>query len=227
METKWRREYKHLIHAGEKVVLEQRLSRLMQRDHNYPDAPHYHIRSLYLENDANKILNEKKAGIAIRDKYRIRYYNFDPSYIRLERKSKRCAYGCKTGCVITQAQCLQLICGDIGWMQETENEFLREVYLACTLYRLRPTVIVDYLREAFVYPVGNVRVTIDSQVRSGNDINGFFSKSLPNVPVNPPEVSVLEVKYDEFLPDFISQAIQIGSRKDQAFSKYTACRIFG
>ena len=228
MDVKWRREYKHLINAGERLVLEQRLSALMHRDSNCNgNKPTYHIRSLYFENDANKILQEKLSGLALRDKYRIRYYNLDPTYIRLEKKSKRGAYGNKSGCLLTQKQCAQILAGDIGWMQSADNPLLRDTYLALTLYRLKPAVVVDYMREAFVLPMGNVRITLDSNLRSSIMTDGFFSKGLPTLSILQPGLTVLEVKYDEYLPDFIAQAIQIGNRKDQAISKYTASRVYG
>ncbi len=228
MNVKWRREYKHLINHAERLILEQRLSVLMSRDFNCTgSSTTYHIRSLYFENDANKILREKLSGLAQRDKYRIRYYNFDSSYIRLEKKSKRGAYGHKFGCLLTKEQCRQIMEGNISWMQSAEHPLLRDTYLAMTLYRLKPAVIVDYVREAFVHPMGNVRITLDSDLRSSTVTDGLFSKDLPALSILQPGLTVLEVKYDEYLPDFIGQAIQIGNRKDQAISKYTASRIYG
>ncbi len=228
MDVQWRREYKHLINHAERLILEQRLSVLMSRDSNCTgNSTTYHIRSLYFENDANKILQEKLSGLAQRDKYRIRYYNFDSSYIRLEKKSKRSAYGHKFGCLLTKEQCRKIMEGNISWMQSAEHPLLRDTYLAMTLYRLKPAVIVDYVREAFVHSMGNVRITLDSDLRSSMVTNGFFSKDLPTLSILQPGLTVLEVKYDEYLPDFIGQAIQIGNRKDQAISKYTASRIYG
>lgn len=49
---------------------------------------HYLIRSLYIDNLADKVFREKIDGVSRREKFRIRYYNGDSSLIHLEKKSK-------------------------------------------------------------------------------------------------------------------------------------------
>lgn len=91
----------------------------------------------------------------------------------------------------------------------------------------RPKTIVDYIREAYTYPIGNVRVTFDSSIRSGLFSTNIFDEKLPTVEVLDPNKLVLEVKYDEFLLDIIADIIQTGERRAKSVSKYALCRTFG
>ena len=43
---------------------------------------------------------------------------------------------------------------------------------------------------------------------------------------NPGEI-IMEVKYDEFIPEIIVDLLQTEEIRQQAFSKYGACRRFG
>lgn len=85
--------------------------------------------------------------------------------------------------------------------------------------------IVEYERTAFVEPVGNVRVTFDKNIGGTTEIKTFFDEYIPAVPALPAGVHILEVKYDEFLPDYIKEILEIGSLRRTSFSKYYYTRI--
>ena len=54
----------------------------------------------------------------------------------------------------------------------------------------------------------------------------FFEDRVSSmVPVLPAGLHVLEVKYDEFLPDFIAKQLEIGILRQTAFSKYYLGRM--
>jgi hypothetical protein len=86
---------------------------------------------------------------------------------------------------------------------------------------------VEYRREPFVYRPGNVRVTIDSDVRTGVGSLAFLDPAMPLVPIPGEQRGVLEVKWDAFLPDIIRDAVQLNGRRPAAFSKYAAARMYG
>ena len=110
-------------------------------------------------------------------------------------------------------------------MLDSEYPLIQELYSKMTLQGLKPKTIVDYTREPFVFPAGNVRVTLDYNIRSGLKSTDFLNPDCVTVPVS--DLIILEVKWDAFLPDIIKDAVSLTDRREGAFSKYAACRIYG
>ncbi len=220
----FRHEWKHIINYGDMIVLRQRLKAVMNTDKNAVDG-RYFIRSLYFDTPADTALREKNDGISRREKFRIRYYNFDASVIHLEKKSKISGLCNKKSADLTEDEVRKIIDGDIGWMKESDDELVRELHHKMTVQQLKPKTIVDYWREPFIYPAGNVRVTLDYDIKTGLASKDFFGKDCPTVSV-PDNPIVLEVKWDEFLPSVIRNSVQLGDRRTSAFSKYAICRIY-
>ena len=147
------------------LILRQRLSAVMQRDKNAGDGK-YFIRSLYFDNAADKALREKLDGVNNREKFRIRYYNYDTSLIHLEKKSKRNSLGSKGTAKLTATEAQAIVDGDVEWMKDADRPLVRELYAKMRSQGLGPKTIVDYVREPFVYAPGNVRVTLDYCLRT-------------------------------------------------------------
>lgn len=221
---KFRHEWKHEINYSDMLVLRHRLKAVARCDPNAPNG-RYFIRSLYFDTPYDKALKEKINGISRREKFRIRYYNGDTSFIRLEKKSKLDGLYSKEGASLTADEAQSIICGDIDFMRTSENELVRELYDKMNSQQLRPKTIVDYDREAYVYPAGNVRVTMDCNIRTGLYSTDFLDMNCVTVPVT--GAVILEVKWDEFLPSTIRDAVQLEGRHTSSFSKYAACRIYG
>ena len=220
----YRHEYKHLLNAAQAAAVRQRLRAVVPHDsHAGPDGC-YHIRSLYFDTPTDRALREKLDGVDGREKYRLRYYNHDSSRIQLERKCKKGGLCVKQSTPVTPAQCRRLLLGDIGWLAETRDPLLTGLYAAMLTTRLRPRTIVDYRREAFCYPTGNVRITLDSDIRSGLSATNFLSAQVPTIPAT--RQTVLEVKYDAYLPAFLRDLVQLKRARTEAFSKYAQCRIY-
>ncbi|MGN0135917.1 polyphosphate polymerase domain-containing protein [Anaerotignum sp.] len=227
MDEKWRRELKYTVTEGESILTANRISSFMHRDSHTEGRKEYFIRSLYFDNLYDKVLKEKLSGVAIREKFRIRYYDFDPNFIRLEKKSKRCSTGHKYQCRLTAEEVEKIIRGEYEWMAEDERPLVRELFLKWKLELYRPSVVVDYRREPFTYGPGNVRITFDRDIRSCKDVRAFFKKDVPTIPVLADGKCIMEVKYDDFLPDVVSRTILTTKNREQAFSKFAACRING
>ena len=158
-------------------------------------------------------------------KYRIRYYNNDLSFIRLEKKSKWNNLGRKETAQLSQMQAQAIVDGDIDWMVNHPSQLIQELYVEMKETGLRAKTIVDYTREPFIFPAGNVRVTLDYDIRTGLGSTDFLNPDTPTVPiVNTP--IILEVKWDHFLPDIIRDAVHLENRRAAAFSKYAACRAY-
>ena len=185
----------------------------------------YLIRSLYFDNLADKALMEKVNGMSRREKFRIRYYNGDTTVIHLEKKSKIDRLGNKQSASLTKEQAQSIVDGDIDWMPDSEFPLVRELYSKMRTQSIAPKTIVDYTREPFIYPAGNVRVTLDYNIRSGMRCTDFLNPDCVTVPVS--DAIILEVKWDGFLPDIIRDAVSLADRREGSFSKYEACRIYG
>ena len=186
----------------------------------------YLVRSLYFDTPEDTALREKLDGVSRREKFRLRFYNHDPSLIHLEKKSKLAGLGCKESANLTAQEAQRIIDGDSLWMQQAQQPLIRELYTKMQIRQLRPKTIVDYTREPFVYAPGNVRVTLDYDIRTGLRSTDFLNPDALTVPAGDAPI-LLEVKWDNFLPDIIRDAIQLEDRQVTAFSKYAQCRIYG
>lgn len=222
---KYRHEIKHEITFEDMLILRQRLSSVMKRDVHTSDGK-YEIISLYFDNDYDKALLEKINGMNYREKFRIRYYNDDTSFIKLEKKSKISGKCLKESIVLTDKQTQQIIYGNIDWMVNSNIPLIVELYSKMKSQGLKPKTIVKYTREPFVYPAGNVRITLDYNIRTGILSKDFLNPDCVTVPAGDSHI-ILEVKWDEFLPDIIRDAVMLDNRREGAFSKYATCRIYG
>ena len=225
-EGKLRHELKYFITYSDYLAIRTRLRAIAKPDVNTSPSGNYFIRSLYFDNFYDKALREKIDGVNIREKFRIRYYNNDCSYIILEKKSKIHGLCKKQQTVITKEQCQSIIDGDFSVLNHSSDSLLKELYVKMNTQQMRPKVIVDYVREPYIYELGNVRVTLDSNIRTGIYNKDFLNENVPTIYTNAGTI-ILEVKYDEFLPEIIQQAVQIGTTSQTAFSKYAACRMYG
>lgn len=220
-----RHEWKHEIDKMDILVLRSRLRAVMKPDPHGAGGK-YAIRSLYFDNPADKALREKIDGVNFREKFRIRYYNRDTSLIHLEKKSKINGLGNKQIAELTRDEAEALTEGQTDWMKDHPAELVRELYVKIKNEGLRPKTIVDYTREPFVYEPGNIRVTLDYDIRTGLGSTDFLNPDSLTVPAGDAPI-ILEVKWDSFIPDIISDAVSLPHRRAGAFSKYARCRIYG
>ncbi len=218
-----RHEKKHRINYADYLQLRARLQQVARPDENAVNGGSYRVMSLYFDNYSDKALREKLDGVNDREKFRLRYYNGDTSFIRLEKKSKHAGLCYKQSTSLTATQCAALLRGELDILKQNADPLCMELYAKMRCELLRPKNLVDYKREAYVYEAGNVRVTIDSDLRRGTDVTQFLSPHPITVPI--PGVMILEVKYDAFLPEIIRGIVTLSSRQAAAFSKYAAARI--
>lgn len=226
-DIKLRHEVKHSINTSDYIALRQRLRVVTKQDPHVDDTGRYRVRSLYFDNLDDKALKEKISGVNNREKFRIRYYNEDFDYIKLEKKSKINGLCTKKSTMLTKEQCEKIINGNIQWMMSTEDPLLVELYTKMNFQQLRPKTLVDYIREPYIYKPGNVRITIDSEIKTGLNSKELFNKEVATMRTHDKNFIILEVKFDEFLPEIIRDIIQVNNRQHTAFSKYAVCRVFG
>lgn len=220
----YRVEQKYLITEERIAYLKQQLETCMQYDGNAAGES-YLIRSLYFDDMYDTCLKENEAGTDIREKFRIRTYDNDSSLIHLELKQKRKGFTKKQKERLTKEECLSFMEGKIPALKKEDGFLKKKLYSQGMLRRMQPVQIVEYERTAFVEPVGNVRVTFDKNIGGTTEIKTFFDEYIPTVPALPAGVHILEVKYDEFLPEYIKEILEIGSLRRTSFSKYYYTRI--
>ena len=221
----YRHEWKHEINYSDFLAIRQRMRAVARLDPNAVDG-RYDIRSLYFDNRTDKALREKVDGVNRREKFRIRLYNNDTSFIRLEKKSKLNGLGTKASAPLSEKEAQKIVDGDLDWMLESGRPLVQELYCKMLYQGLQPKTIVDYTREPFIYDPGNVRVTFDYNIRTGMQCTDFLNPDCITVPAGDAPI-ILEVKWDGFLPSIIRDAVQQRGRHTAAFSKYAACRIYG
>ena len=192
----YRHEWKHEINYADRLVLLARLNAVMKRDIHAVGGK-YRIRSLYFDTPGDKALREKIDGVNMREKFRIRYYNGDASFIVLEKKSKINGLCAKESCRLTEEEAQAIANGDISWLTSSERPLCIELYSKMNSQGLRPKTIVDYTRDPFIFPPGNVRVTIDYDIRTGAFRTDFLNPETVMLPAGESPI-ILEVKWDVF-----------------------------
>lgn len=221
-----RHEYKHRINYEDYLVIRSRLRALAGPDAHVCADGTYLVHSLYFDNLYDKALREKISGVENREKFRIRYYNNNTEFIRLEKKSKRHGLSEKQAAPLTKEEVISICNGDISFLQLKNNLILQELYAKMRYQLLKPKVLVEYRREPYVYAPGNVRITFDSEIRSGLYHNCLFTKNYGTAPTECGAI-IMEVKYDAFLPEIMEKAVRVPGRFATAYSKYAACRMYG
>ena len=222
----FRHELKYIVSTAQLVLLKTRIHGLMSLDPYAAANGGYNIRSLYFDDYHNRCFYENENGVDPREKYRIRIYNFFSGRIQLECKQKVRGRIRKTACPLSREEAETLLSGHYLTALEGRPSPLRELCAEMMLSHMRPVVIVEYERIPYIFKSGNVRVTFDTGVSSSDMLDAFFEHRIRKRPVLPMGTQLLEVKFDEYLPDMIYRALQLDELRQTAFSKYYLSRKF-
>ena len=221
-EPRLRHEEKHQVNLREALVLSRRLEKLFPRDPHAGPEGFYQVVSLYYDDPYDTALRQKLDGVNRREKFRLRYYGEEPAFFKLEKKYKVKGLCGKGSCRLSREEGERLLRGDFAFLLEKEESLAREFY-AKLRRGLAPKTVVRYTREAFLYAPGNVRVTLDGDIRAGAPERFLIpQKLLPALG----GLAVVEVKYDAFLPEIVKLAVQVPNRQGTACSKYALCRRY-
>lgn len=236
----WRHEHKYLIDEAASWRLYQTLSPILHRDtHDLAFARNpgsrggYRVRSLYFDDYEERGLFDKLSGLDPRHKFRIRIYNNGDEVIHLEKKSKSGQMTHKEICALTREQTERLLLGDIEpiycALSEAEprshqSSLLGQFYAEWQSRLLRPVLLVDYDRIPLLWPDGAVRITFDSHLSTGLFRQDLWDAAAGLQPVLEAQESVLEIKFDRFLPDFLRDLLRVPGASQLAISKYVLCR---
>lgn len=218
----FRNELKYYISYFDYIKLRNVLKNTLPMDSNSNESG-YLIRSLYFDDIFDSALYEKNAGIFNRKKFRIRIYNYSDEVIKLERKRKYNQNINKEDFTLSRNKYDSIMDGDVEFLKKSDNDVAKEFYYEYKSQWLRPKVLVDFKREAYIMKSGNVRITFDKELRASSNINDMFQETVGR-PMVPSDQLILEVKFDEFLPDIIKRYLSMIDKKSQAISKYVLCR---
>ena len=223
----YRYELKFIISEDIGDYLKHQLAMIMDLDkHSVSDKYSYHIRSLYFDDPYSTALFDKLASQEYRQKYRIRMYNFTPQPLVLECKHKDLYFTFKEGHPISMDTYQAIMSRDFMAIRDPDP-FLKRFTTACTSQPLIPSTIVDYTRLAFVYPLSDIRITFDQDIRSGRYSTDMLDQHIPTFAAIDTGTLVLEVKCNEYIPDHILSILESVPLCRRAVSKFAQCRIRG
>lgn len=224
-DMKFRNEIKYICSEQQLRLIEQRIEKICKKDAHVGESGTYTISSVYFDDYHNSCFLDNESGVNLREKFRIRIYDGNMQRIALECKMKQNGKNHKESCLITEERCRAILEGRCE-LREDDPELFRKFYLQYHTRMLRPKVIVQYERTPFIYQTGNVRITFDRYISGTENVLGFGQMGIPMRPIMPTDCHILEVKYDELIPDYIKNALQLRDLKQTAFSKYYMCRKF-
>ena len=225
METaRYRHEYKYILSQAQILMEDAKINTIAELDSYVGEQGYYNIRSLYFDDYENSCFMANENGIDNREKYRIRIYNGAK-----ERLKQKChGMTLKRNCGISLQQCEMLMAGRVPSDIKEDQQVLWKLAYLMETRLMMPKIIVDYDRIPYVYRPGdaNVRITFDKNIKSINDTNSFLDLKVGGRGILPVGSALMEVKFDDFIPDEIYSLLQLNGLQVSTFSKYYLCRKF-
>ena len=218
---KYRNEQKYILSNCNLELLKSRLSPLLQLDENSTKNGNYIIHSLYFDDYKNTSAKQVESGDFKRSKWRIRYYNDLSTNLFLEKKEKLSGKCHKRKCSLTTKEFNQIFSSDymdIFW--KTDKALLKEFIVDIITKNFKPKVIINYERTAFIEPILNIRITIDTNINASYDIDNFITGNYVVFPLQEHNYHILEVKFDDILPGYIKNIVCSTGFNQTSFSKY-------
>ena len=211
-----RHELKFLVSEPSAKILKSLLGAVLKRDSHYPNGE-YTICSLYFDDPEFSAYTEKNDGNQNREKFRIRLYNCDDSYIVLEKKYKKNDMVNKDSFLLNKNDVYSILEGrDVV----SDDNLAKEFHAKRISCGLRPVINVKYDRTAFVFPSENTRITVDENIRFSRSSTSLFEPNEPFIPLPSEAKTVVEVKFDDAFPSFLVPILSSVSAERTAFSKY-------
>lgn len=220
-----RHELKYYINMNDYLYAKSLLKNLMQRDSYQKDDDGYFIRSLYLDDANDASVEEKLAGVEKRDKYRLRIYDFNQDWVKLERKRKYNNYVKKSSVIITKEEAIEIMNGKYECLLKYNNTDANSIYFDFKRKYFEPAVIVDYVRDAFILDYNNIRITFDKHLRGNTSDLNLFDANVLTEPLQKNEVMIMEVKYNNCLPSWFTEFFHFEGAVHSAISKFCHCRM--
>lgn len=223
-QNSFRNEVKYFVNQAEYLVLKQKLKKFLNSDKNSDENGDYNIRSLYFDDINETSLFEKQSGILNRKKYRLRIYNLDKRFLKLEKKSRVGKFIQKDSLKLNYEQYEKLINKDYDFLMKIDNKLAIEFYLDLKIKIYRPKIVVEYIREAYILNYNKIRITFDKHLKNSLTSIDLFSSSMPLINSLDENYFILEIKFDNFLPIYLKSLLRINVSPNLAISKYVISR---
>lgn len=226
--VRYRHEYKYMLSQAQILMEDAKINTIAELDAYAGQQGYYNIRSLYFDDYENSCFMANENGVDNREKYRIRIYNGAKECIKLELKQKYHGMTLKRNCRISLQQCEQLMVGRVPVDIKEDQQVLWKLAYLMETRLMMPKIIVDYDRIPYVYRPNdaNVRITFDKNIKSISDTNTFLDLEVGGRGILPVGSALMEVKFDDFIPDEIYSLLQLKGIQVSTFSKYYLCRKF-
>ena len=227
-QTFQRYEFKYLINKkiSDEIIIQ--VNNFMQID-KYAiinSQKNYFVRSIYFDDDFNTNFYEKVDGYKIRKKFRIRYYNKDykKSSIYLEAKGRNLDRTFKQRTRLDYEDIIILNqkknISDLN-LKYPNNNIINSFVFEYYRKKLKPKIILDYLRTPFVNSYGlYFRLTFDKNINC-TKINKFINSNFVEQNILcKAGYTILEVKFERSIPMWFHKIIQSYELNRISISKF-------
>lgn len=219
-----RTEKKYLLNPIEDMRLAGIFSGCLAED-PYNKSGGYVVRSLYFDTPDDTDYYDKTDGYEMRRKLRLRIYSPEDSCAKLELKEKQGNLQRKRSLILSREDALQVSQGNYSPLFMQNNPFSMELYSRLKQQMYRPKCIVEYDRKAYWIKENDIRITLDSRLRSSVTNLALFDPNLLLVPAGELSATVMEVKYNRFLLSYVKDLASLSTRTQTSVSKYCAARM--
>lgn len=211
-------EYKYLISFGLAEELKEYLSlRTILDSANLGGKP-YVIRSIYFDSPSLTAYKEKLNGDHERIKVRLRSYSdIEEKKVFLELKKKQGGRIYKERLPISYDNYLRLMNGEIEFLLENDNIFLKKIWYLFHYYRLTPKVLNRYERVSFIDKVIDCKISFDSGLASSSPEYFYKQHSFLESATNG---VIMEVKFGNLLPDYFIEMVKKYGIRQHSSCKY-------
>jgi hypothetical protein len=220
-----RHELKFYISRSDYETASSILKTLMHKDEHQDENRGYFIRSLYFDDIADSSVEEKLDGIELRDKYRLRIYDTNLNWAKLERKRKVNQFVHKSSVTVSREEAEEIISGNYDCLLSKNSKDAVSIYFDLKRKYFRPVVIVDYIRDVFKMDYNEIRITFDKHLRANTEDFRLFSDKVITHPLQRDDVIEMEVKFNTCLPSWFKDFLCFESSVNLAISKYCHGRM--
>lgn len=218
-----RKEKKFIISIDNYYKFTNYISKILNEDYHNGHTG-YTTRSLYFDSINDRDFEEKETGVDIRRKIRLRVYNLDDNYAKLELKRTQGENQIKQSIKISRDDAISLINCQYNVLLKYNDNLANECYGIMNMHLYRPKAIVEYKRKAFIANENSIRITLDNNIFATESNYNLFEKNIPMYPVLDIDNVILEVKYENFLLSYIKDILNYLDKSELSVSKYMLSR---
>ena len=209
-------EWKHILSAEQTEFFRERL-----KGHMEPDAYGLTtIQSLYYDTPDRRLVRTSIEKPEFKEKIRLRAYgratDASPVFLELKRKAFGIVYKRRVQATVPEVK--RFFAGEP--VLDEDGQIDREmIYFRDYYKKLEPACMILYDRTAYYEPDGDLRLTIDRNLRYRTDALSFDHAPV-GIPLLAPGDTILEIKVQDTIPLWLVRILSEGNIKRGSISKY-------